>query len=90
MPACRTVCRNPVSRPLGLIEKHLNFRHRDAVDLMDCKPCHDRAWLEDLLVVSTEATQFARRHESMYVLADTPPRVLFPAAEPSGRLVQAV
>ena len=57
---------------------------------MGCKPCHDRAWLEDLLVVSTEATQFARRHESMYVLADDPPRVLFPAAATSSRLDQAV
>ena len=83
-------CESSAIQPLSLLEKHLDLRHCDAVDLMGCKPCTDRAWLENLLVMSTGDTQFARRHESIYVLADNSPRVQFPAAEPSSKLGQAV
>lgn len=51
-------------------------------------PGIDRAWLESLLVVSTEATQLAGRHDSINMLAGSPPPEQFPAAEANSKLGQ--
>lgn len=95
MPACSifrvalvNTCRH-VALPVCLSDEHLCLLHCDMLELIGCKPCMDKTWLEGL-VVSTEATQFARRYEGMYVLADKSARVQVPAAEPSKQLGQAV